>query len=170
VPRPRRPPPPKAPPASPPQTATASIGGKNLTIAYSSPGVKGREGRLFTKDGQISKDPTYPVWRAGANNATKFTVDGDIHIGDLAVAKGDYTLYVDVTDPDNWTLIVNKQTGQWGTKYDKAQDLGRVPMTMTKPTALVENLTYTLVDNGGGKGSLTLAWEDKSGSVAISAE
>jgi hypothetical protein len=161
---------PKAPPASPPQTATASIGGKNLTIAYSSPGVKGREGRLFTKDGQISKDPTYPVWRAGANNATKFTVDGDIHIGDLAVAKGDYTLYVDVTDPDNWTLIVNKQTGQWGTKYDKAQDLGRVPMTTTKPTALVENLTYTLVDNGGGKGSLTLAWEDKSGSVAISAE
>jgi len=43
-------------------------------------------------------------------------------------------------------------------------------MTTTKPTALVENLTYTLVDNGGGKGSLTLAWEDKSGSVAISAE
>ena len=92
------------------------------------------------------------------------------HIGDLAVAKGDYTLYVDVSDPDNWTLIVNKQTGQWGTKYDKAQDLGRVPMTNTKPASMVENLTYTLVDNGGGKGSLTLAWEDKSGSVMISAE
>jgi hypothetical protein len=161
---------PKAPPASPAQTATATIGGKALTIVYSSPGVKGREGHLFSKDGQLGKDPTYPVWRAGANNATKLHVDGDLHIGDLAVAKGDYTLYVDVSDPDNWTLIVNKQTGQWGTKYDKAQDLGRVPMTNTKPASMVENLTYTLVDNGGGKGSLTLAWEDKSGSVMISAE
>jgi hypothetical protein len=161
---------PKTPPASPPETATASIGGKAITIVYSSPSVKGREGRLFTKDGQIGKDPTYPVWRAGANDATKLHVDGDIHIGDLAVAKGDYTLYVDISDPDNWTLVVNKQTGQWGTKYDKAQDLGRVPMTTTKPSSLVENLTYTLVDNGGGKGSLTLAWEDKSGSVSVSAE
>jgi Protein of unknown function (DUF2911) len=161
---------PKPPPKSPPATATATIGGKAITITYSSPGVKGREGHLFGKDGQIGKDPTYPVWRAGANSATKLEVGGDIHIGDLAVPKGDYTLYVDVSDPDNWVLIVNKQTGQWGTKYDKSMDLGRVKMTMTAPPALVENLTYTLVDNGGGKGSLTLAWENKSGSVAISGE
>jgi len=161
---------PKAPPASPPETAAASIGGKAITITYSSPRVKGREGHLFSKDGQIGKDPTYPVWRAGANNATKLHVDGDIHIGDVTVPKGDYTLYVDVTDPDHWTLIVNKQTGQWGTKYDKAQDLGRIPMTMTKPPSMVEDLTYTLKDDGGGKGTLTLAWEDKSGSVPISPE
>ena len=55
-------------------------------------------------------------------------------------------------------------------KYDKSQDLGRVKMTMTAPPAEVQNLTYTLVDNGGGKGSLTLAWENKSGSVQISAD
>ncbi|HEY1900982.1 MAG TPA: DUF2911 domain-containing protein [Terracidiphilus sp.] len=159
----------KAPPASPAATASATIGGKNITIAYSSPRVKGREGRLFTKDGKISKDPTYPVWRAGANSATKLHTDGDIEIGDLDVPKGDYTLYVDISDPNNWVLVVNKQTGQWGTKYDKAQDLGRVKMTMASPMAMLENLKYTLVDNGGGKGSLTLAWENKSGSVPISA-
>jgi hypothetical protein len=161
---------PKPLPASPSATASATIGGKTVTIKYFSPGVKGREGRLFTKDGQISKDPTYPVWRAGANNATALHADGDIQIGDLAVPKGDYTLYVDISDPDNWVLVLNKQTGQWGTKYDKAQDLGRVKMTMTAPPAMLENLKYTLVDNGGGKGSLTLAWENKSGSVAISGE
>jgi hypothetical protein len=161
---------PKPPPVSPAATATATIGGKAITVTYNSPGVKGRAGRLFTKDGQISKDPTYPVWRAGANAATKLHVDGGVKFGDLAVPAGDYTLYVDISDPDNWALIVNKQIGQWGTKYDKAQDLGRVKMTMTAPPALVENLTYMLVDNGGGKGSLTLAWENKSGSVAISAE
>lgn len=158
------------PPKSPPETATATIGGKAISIVYSSPRVNGREGKLFGKDGQIGKDPTYPVWRAGANSATKLHVDGEIHLGDLAVPKGDYTLYVDVSNPDNWTLIVNKQTGQWGTKYDKAQDLGRVPMTMSKPPSMLEDLTYALVDNGGGKGSLTLAWEDKKGSVQISAQ
>jgi len=160
---------PKAPPARPPATASASIGGKAITIAYSSPGVKGRAGRIFTKDGQLSKDPTYPVWRAGANSATKLHTDGAIQIGDLAVPAGDYTLYVDISDPDNWNLVVNKQTGQWGTKYDKSMDLGRVKMTMSAPAALMENLKYTLVDNGGGSGSLTLAWENKSGSVSISA-
>jgi hypothetical protein len=160
---------PKPPPKSPSATASATIGGKTVTVTYSSPGVKGREGHLFGKDGQIGKDPTYPVWRAGANNATALHTDGEIHIGDLAVPKGDYTLYVDVSDADNWVLVVNKQTGQWGTKYDKSMDLGRAKMTMAAPSALVENLKYTLTDNGGGKGSLTLAWEDKSGSVSISA-
>jgi hypothetical protein len=159
---------PKPPPKSPAETASASIGGKAIKITYSSPGVKGREGHLFTKDGQIGKDPTYPVWRAGANSATALHADGDIHIGDLAVPAGDYTLYVDISDPDNWVLAVNKQTGQWGTKYDKSQDLGRVKMTTTKPSSLVEDLTYTLVDSGSGSGSLTLAWENKSGSVSVS--
>jgi hypothetical protein len=159
---------PKPPPKSPPATASVTIAGKTITIAYSSPGVKGREGKVFTKDGQIGKDKTYPVWRAGANEATKFHTDADLTIGDLKVPKGDYTLYVDVADPDNWVLIVNKQTGQWGTKYDKSMDLGRVKMTMAAAPAMMENLKYTLVDNGGG-GSLTLAWENKSGSVSIGA-
>ncbi|MGD0683438.1 MAG: DUF2911 domain-containing protein, partial [Terracidiphilus sp.] len=61
---------PKAPPKSPPATVTATIAGKAITIKYSSPGVKGRAGQIFTKDGLISHDPTYPVWRAGANSAT----------------------------------------------------------------------------------------------------
>jgi hypothetical protein len=159
---------PKPSPQSPPAKETATIGGKTICVTYSSPGVKGREGHLFGKDGQIGKDPTYPVWRAGANNATKLHTDGNITIGDLAVPAGDYTLYVDVSDPDNWVLIVNKQTGQWGTKYDKSMDLGRVKMTMAAAPAMMENLKYTLVDNGGG-GSLTLAWENKSGSVSIGA-
>jgi hypothetical protein len=161
---------PKPPPKSPAATETASIGGKAITIVYSSPRVNGREGHLFTKDGQIGKDPTYPVWRAGANSATKLHTDGAITIGDLAVPAGDYTLYVDISDADNWVLAVNKQTGQWGTVYDKTKDLGRVKMTMSAPPSMMENLKYTLVDNGGGSGSLTLAWENKASSAPIKAQ
>ena len=58
-------------PASPAATESATLGGKAVTITYSSPGVKGRAGHIFTKDGLISHNPHYPVWRAGANEATK---------------------------------------------------------------------------------------------------
>jgi hypothetical protein len=159
--------PPKGPPASPPATATATIAGKTITINYNSPGVKGRAGHIFTKDGLISTNPGYPVWRAGANAATKLHTDADLKIGSLMVPKGDYTLFVDIADPDNWVLIVNKQTGQWGLQYDKTQDLGRVKMTMSKPLALVENLKYTLEALGGTTGKLTLEWENHSASVLI---
>jgi hypothetical protein len=158
---------PKPPPKSPAATETAMIAGKTITITYSSPGVKGREGHIFTKDGLIGKDKTYPVWRAGANSATALHTDADLKIGGLAVPKGDYTLYVDITDPDNWVLVVNTQTGQWGTVYDKTKDLGRAKMTMSKPVAMVENLKYTLTALGGTTGKLTLEWEDHSASVLL---
>jgi hypothetical protein len=153
--------------ASPAATESVTLAGKAITIAYHSPGVKGRAGQLFGADGRISKDPHYPVWRGGANEATALHTDADLDIAGLRVPKGDYTLFVDISDPGNWALIVNKQTGQWGQTYDKAQDLGRVKMTMAKPPALVENLKYTLDNLGGGKGRLTLAWENVSASVPI---
>ena len=152
---------------SPATTETKTIGGKTITIKYSAPKVNGRAGKIFTKDGLIGKDRTYPVWRAGANSATTLTTDGDLDIGGVAVPKGSYTLFVDISDPANWQLIINKQTGQWGLSYDKAQDLGRAKMTMSKPAATVENLKYILTDSGGNKGKLELAWEDHSASVPI---
>jgi hypothetical protein len=153
------------PPKSPPATASATIGGNAIVIAYSSPRVNGRAGQLFGKDGRISHDPNYPVWRGGANSATKLHTDADLDIDGLIVPKGDYTLYVDISDPANWVLIVNKQTGQWGLTHDKAQDLGRAKLTTEKTPALVENLKYTIKDLGGNRGELTLTWENLSGTV-----
>lgn len=152
---------------SPATTETKTIGGKTITIKYSAPKVNNRAGKIFTKDGLIGKDRTYPMWRAGANSATVLTTDGDLDIGGLAVPKGSYTLFVDLSDAANWQLAINKQTGQWGLTYDKAQDLGRVKMTMSKPAAMVENLKYTLAESGGNKGTLTLEWENHSASVPI---
>jgi hypothetical protein len=155
------------PVASPPAKAMVMIGGKSITIAYNSPRVKGRAGHIFTKDGLISHDPHYPVWRAGANAATTLQTEADITLGDLKVPAGTYTLFVDISDPAHWTLIVSKATGEWGLAYDPAKDLGKTAMTMAAPPSLVEDLKYTLTDNGGGKGSLTLAWENETASVPI---
>jgi hypothetical protein len=154
-------------PASPPEKVSADIGGKGVTIVYSAPSVKGRQGHIFTKDGLISKNPHYPIWRAGANGATTLTTEGDLQIGNLTVPKGSYTLFVDISDPDNWVLIVNKKTGEWGLAYDASADLGKTKMQMANP-GMVEQLKYTIADLGGGKGLITLAWENHSASVPVS--
>jgi len=148
------------------QTESITVSGKTITIKYSSPAVNGRVGKLFGKDGTIGGDPNYPVWRAGANAATALHTDANLDIGGLAVPKGDYTLFVNLANTDNWELIINKQTGQSGLEYDAKQDLGRVKMTMAKPPTLVEQLKYTLSD-AGGKVKLQLAWENHVASVMV---
>jgi hypothetical protein len=147
---------------SPPMSTEVTINGKKLSIKYSAPSVRGRQ--IFGPGGLVSKDPTAPVWRAGANEATAFHTDADLSIGTLAAPKGDYTLFV-ATDANPWQLIINKQTGQWGLAYNKAQDLGRVPMTVTKPAAPIEQYKMTLSSAGGNNGKLQLEWENVVASV-----
>lgn len=149
------------------QTESIAVGGKTISIAYSSPAVNGRVGKLFGKDGTIGGDDNYPVWRAGANAATALHTDADLMIGDLSVPKGDYTLFVNLANPAAWELIVNKQTGQSGLTYDAKQDLGRVKMTMAKPPAMVEQLKYTLTNAAAKKVKLQLAWENHDASVMV---
>jgi hypothetical protein len=153
---------------SPDETATGKIGAASLTIKYCAPSVRGR--KIFGEGGLVMGDPTAPIWRAGANSATAFHTDADLNIGSLAVPKGNYTLYVNVKDPDAWELVISKQTGQWGTEYDASKDLGRVKMQMTKPPALIEMLKYTISSTGGNKGTIQLAWENHIASVPVTAK
>jgi hypothetical protein len=160
---------PKKAPASPPAETSAAIGGKNITIKYSAPSVKGR--KIFGGAGALQPDNS--VWRAGANQATALHTDGGISIGSLEVPAGDYTLYV-FLDPKGWQLIVSKQTGQWGigrggTSLDESKAIGRTPMKMSKPASLVETYKMTLAGEGK-KGTLTLEWENVSASVDIAAK
>jgi hypothetical protein len=150
---------------SPADQATITVAGKTIRINYSSPSVRGR--KIFGDGGLLSQDPTYPAWRAGANSATAFHTDADLDIGGVAVPKGNYTLYCWVKDPNNWELIVNKETGQWGLEHNAAQDLPRIKMTMTKPPALIERLKYTLTAAGSNKVTLQLAWENHIATVPI---
>ena len=140
--------------ASPPAETTVSLNGKNVTIKYHSPSMKGR--KIFG-----GLEPFGKVWRAGANEATALHTDADIVLGDLTVPAGDYTLFVQLESATAWTLIVNKQTGQWGLSHKPDMDLGRTKMKITK-VAPVESYKMTLT----GK-DLTLAWEETSASVPL---
>jgi len=148
---------------SPAAETSVTIAGKTLRVKYAAPSVRGR--KIFGAGGLLSMDPTYPVWRAGANSATAFHTDADLDINGLAVPKGDYTLYANVGDPDNWLLIVSKETGQWGLDYHAQRDLGRTKMTMSKPPALIERYKMTLAATGSNTGSLRLEWENHIATV-----
>jgi hypothetical protein len=151
---------------SPPARATASIGGKTVQVQYSAPSVRGR--KIFGPGGLLSRDPTYPIWRAGANAATTFKTEGSLDIGGLSVPAGTYTLYMNVKDPEQWELVISKATGQWGLTYPgPSSDLGRVKMTMSRPPAPVETLKYTLTDKGGGAGEFRLEWEQHVATVPL---
>jgi len=146
-------------PLSPPAETSVTIDGKTITSKYSAPSMRGR--KIF---GEL--EPYGKVWRAGANAATTLKTDADLDIGGVQVPKGEYTLYVWL-DQNQWQLIVNKQTGQWGTNYDQTQDLGRVKMTMSKPAEPVETFKITLSQKGPKAGLLQLAWENTVATVPI---
>ena len=57
--------------------------------------------------------PYGKVWRTGANPATTLKTAVNLKIGDLTVPAGTYTIY-SLPSETTWKLIVNKQTGQWG--------------------------------------------------------
>jgi hypothetical protein len=151
--------------SSPATSESATVGGKTISIKYGAPSVHGRQ--IFDDGGKLSTDPTYPAWRAGADNATALHTDADLMVGNLSVPKGDYTVYVWVKDPNAWELIINKQTGQWGTVYDASKDLGRVKMTMGVPPSPVETLKYSFLGLGTFAGKLTIAWEKHVASVPV---
>lgn len=160
-------PPPGERAQSPKEQASATIGGKSITIDYSSPRVRGRQGKIFTKDGLISHDQHYPFWRAGANEATTLKAASNIMLGSLMIPAGTYTLFVDISDPAQWTLVVSKAIGEWGLDYDKSKDLGKVKMNMAKPATMAENLKWTIKPTMGSEGTITLEWENESASVPL---
>lgn len=150
---------------SPPAQTSVTIAGKKLAIMYSAPSVRGR--KIFGSGGVISRDPTYPVWRAGADSATSFHTDADLDIGGLMVPKGDYTIFVLVSDPEHWQLIISKEVGQWGLDYHQNKDLGRVKMDMSKPPSKIEKYKMTLSSTGAKTGKLQLEWDNYIASVPI---
>jgi hypothetical protein len=148
------------PPASPPGTASQSFAdGKKVTIDYSRPSARGRK----IMGGLV---PYGQVWRTGANSATSFITDTDLMIGGTTVPAGKYTIY-SLPGESAWKLIINKETGQWGTKYDQSKDLARVDMKVGKTSAPVEQFTISFEKNGGDAATLKLDWENTSVSVDV---
>jgi Protein of unknown function (DUF2911) len=145
---------------SPPAKAECKLpDGKTIHVDYSSPRLRGRVvyGDLV---------PFGEPWRAGANEATTFVTDTALDVGGKAIPAGSYTLFT-VPNKDAWTLIVSKQTGEWGIPYPgESYDFTRAPMKVSKLSAPLENFTIGFDQSGGGC-SMHLDWETTRASVQI---
>ena len=109
-------------------------------------------GRIFAIESPIACTSIFSCAheRTGANEATLISFSKDVLFAGQPVKAGQYSLFT-IPAESAWTVILNRQTGQWGLTYPgPASDLGRVKMTMSKPAALVEQLKYTITDKGAG--------------------
>jgi hypothetical protein len=128
------------------------LGDGFMTVNYGRPSKRGR--KVF---GGIV--PWDQVWRTGANAATgvEFTVPVLIN-GSFEVPAGKYTLWT-IPDKKQWTLIINKQTGQWGTVYDSAQDLVRLPVRTESMAVPVETFAIDVQPKANREVVMTLTWD-----------
>lgn len=143
---------------SPRDTVRASVGAANVEIQYSRPLRRGRV--IF---GNVV--PWNQVWRTGANAATQLTTSADILIGNTPVPAGKYTIW-SLPTPTGAKLIINSQTGQWGTEYDASKDFARVELTQKILSKPVDEFTIAVVPEGATT-LLKFAWDDREYSVPV---
>ena len=128
-------------------TARATIGGTTFTIDYSRPLTRGRTllGVLIPYD---------HVWRTGADAATQLTISGPVRLAGVDLEPGSYTLWTLPTE-DDVQLIINGETGQWGTRYQSSHDIARASMDVDVLPSEVERFTIRVEPDtaatGGGE-------------------
>jgi Protein of unknown function (DUF2911) len=142
---------------SPPASVETTIAGKKITIDYYAPSMHGRK----VMDGLV---PFGEVWCTGANWATKITTEANLEMGSLKLPAGSYSIWT-IPNQNEWTLIINKQTGQFHLNYDASRDFGRTKMNVKNLAAPVETFRIELRLASGNKGTLALLWETTEASI-----
>ena len=176
----------RLPQASQSASVSQTIGITDLTITYHRPAVRGRPAfgdvpadklatlktatgesatTEATLDGAPGSGKDYPlvpnghVWRAGANEATKFTVTDDVLINGQKLPAGAYSLHA-IPGRDEWTLVFNKTADQWGSfRYDAKQDALRVKVKPAWASESQEWLSYEIPQVTATTAQVVLRWE-----------
>ncbi|MBO0931143.1 DUF2911 domain-containing protein [Fibrella aquatilis] len=143
---------------SPRAVAQATQNGITVKVLYCQPSKKGRT--IF--GGVVKYDK---VWRTGANAATIIELAQDVRVGGNRLAKGRYSLYT-IPTPIDWTVIINRRTGQWGISYKEAADVLRVTATTRPYTPPAEQFFISFEPQPGGVNML-LTWDETQVVVPI---
>ena len=144
---------------SPRDTVRATIGTANVLIDYGRPSMRGRTvwgGTLV---------PWNEVWRTGANSATQLETSADLVIGGTTLPAGRYTLWT-LPSATGSQLIINRETGQWGTEYKAAEDVVRLPLTTSALASPVEQFTIS-IEPSGSAGVLRMRWDRTQLSIPL---
>ncbi len=131
------------------------VDGANISITY---------GRPYLKDrvvGESVAPKADRVWRLGADEATTLVTDRDLMLGSAHVPAGEYTLWTTHMN-DEFHLIINSETGQWGTAYNADHDLAHAAMEVGELATPAEQLTLKIED-----GKLGFDWGTMTASVPL---
>ncbi|MGE5198567.1 MAG: DUF2911 domain-containing protein [Rhodospirillaceae bacterium] len=153
--------------------------GKWIVVDYGRPILRGRTD-IFGAGADYGKtvNAGAPVWRAGANQTTRFRTEAPLVFGGKTLPAGEYSLFVDLK-PGAWTLVFSRQPFQtkydpankaetWGSEgYDPKFDVLRVPMQTTEGTTSIDQFTIAFVDMTQQGGTLAMAWEKTVAKVAF---
>ncbi|MCB0329303.1 MAG: DUF2911 domain-containing protein [Bdellovibrionales bacterium] len=141
----------KLPAPSPQSTVSQQIGVTDVSVSYSSPGVKER-----TVFGELV--PYGEVWRTGANSCTTFKTEDEVTVGGKNLPAGEYCLFT-IPNKDSWTVIFNKDKRQFAAiDYDKTKDVLRVSASPEK-TDFRERMTFLFENVTDSQADLVLEWE-----------
>ena len=140
------------PAPSPKATVSQTVGLTDITIEYSSPGVKGRKiwGELV---------PYNEIWRAGANAATKITFSNDVTIEGTKVPKGSYSLFIKPVQNGNWTIMLNKDASASVSDRKEADDVVKVNVKPVQ-SDFNERLAFNITDFDDNKAVVNMEWEN----------
>lgn len=136
---------------SPAASVSQRVGLTDISVEYSSPGVKDRKiwGDLVPHD---------ELWRTGANAATKITFSRDVKIAGKDVPAGTYAVLT-VPARRKWTFILNSDSAMAGTRsYDKAKDVLRAEVS-TDSISRRERMTFLFADTTDDGTNLRLEWD-----------
>ena len=130
----------------------------SIRITYGRPSKKDRN--IF--GGLV---PYGKVWRTGADEATEIRFEQSCEFAGKHVPKGTYTLFTIPTD-DEWTVILNKETGQFGAfDYEKVQSKNIVEAKIAPKTSkhVVEQFTITIEEQ-----DIKLEWDKTVLAIPVS--
>jgi hypothetical protein len=165
------------------------VDGRWLEITYGRPSLRGRDifgsGANYGKaliDLPLGSFGPPPVWRAGANVSTRLKTEATLTFGDKKVPPGEYSLFIDVNGPRDWTLIVsswgaqqrfdqNDKSALWGAYgYTPDKDVARVAMKVDALPFSVEQLTWSFVDMTTTSGRIAIMWAKTMASAPFTAQ
>ena len=150
------------PKASPAATLEQTVGLSKITISYSRPAVKGRI--IF---GDLV--PYGRIWRVGANESTKITVDSEVNILGNLLPKGTYALYA-FPQKDAWEIVFHTNTKHWGDgrkAYNPKEDAFRITVQPKSLNTLQENFLIAFDTITHNSAQMILQWEYTQISIPI---
>ena len=141
----------KTPRPSPDATVSQYVGITEITIDYSSPGVKG-----ITIWGELV--PYGKIWRTGANEVTSITFSNPVKVNGNELPAGTYGIHT-IPGENEWEIIFSKDTKvDDPMTYDENKDALHIKVK-PEPNPFTERMAFTITDMTDNSANVNLIWE-----------